>query len=149
MSGLVEYPAVPVSGRDEQTQGAVAVDPRTGAITAEIAGRAFVTRPPGGKRRTLDAGFVELRKVLRRAGYTLQTCGTCQYFRYSAASREMSAGLSGYCGLGHNELGSVTLGGGGALANRAPVVTLLFSCPAWVGRDERELTDFFTRSTAE
>lgn len=145
MSGPVQYPAVPLAGRDGAASGEVTVDPRNGAMTATVAGRPFAARPPAGCRRALDTSFLELRKKLRRAGYQVHACGTCQHFRFSAASRAMSAGLSGYCGLGHHELGGSSLGASGLGTARAPIVTLFFSCPDWSGRDERELADFFAR----
>ncbi len=145
MSGPVQYPAVPLVGRDGAATGEVTVDPRNGAMTATVAGRPFAARPPAGRRRALDTGFLELRKVLRRAGYRVQACGTCRHFRFSEASRAMSAGLSGYCGLGHHELGGSSLGATGVGAARAPVVTLFFSCPEWAGRDEGELAELFAR----
>lgn len=145
MSLPVQYPAVPLSGPEGDTTGMVTIDARTGAMTATVNGRPFVSRPPAGRRRALDAGFLDLRKALRRRGYRLRSCGACRHFRYSAAARDMSAGLSGYCGLGHHE---ATLAGFGAIgpgAMGAPIVTLYFGCPAWEARDERELADFFAR----
>ena len=123
-------------------------DMRTGAMTATVNGRPFVTRPPVG-RRSLDNGFIELRKALRRGGYRLRSCGACGHFRYSAASRDMSAGLSGYCGLGHHEAGPASLGATGFGTRAAPIVTLFYSCPDWEGRDERALADFFARQGDE
>ena len=145
MSSPVQYPAVPLAGRDGVTNGEVTVDPRNGAMTATVAGLQFVARPPAGRRRALDTGFLELRKTLRRAGYQVQACGTCRHFRFSDASREMSAGLSGYCGLGHHELGGSSFGATSFGGTRAPIVTLFFNCPDWSGRDERELADLFAR----
>ena len=149
MSGQVDYPAVPLSGQGEDTTGAVTIDPRTGAMTATVNGRPFVTRPPAGRRRSLDNGFIELRKALRRGGYRLRSCGACGHFRYSAASRDMSAGLSGYCGLGHHEAGPASLGATGFGTRAAPIVTLFYSCSDWEGRDERALADFFARQGDE
>ena len=145
MSGPVHYPAVPLDSRNGEAVGEVTVDPRNGAMAAIVAGRPFAARPPAGKRRSLDTGFLELRKTLRRAGYGVRACGTCQHFRFSEASRAMSAGFSGYCGLGHHELGGASLGTTGVGGSRPPVVTLFFSCPDWAGRDERELADVFAR----
>ena len=145
MSAPVQYPAVPLAGRDGATTGEVTVDPRNGAMMATVDGRPFAARPPAGKRRSLDTGFLELRKSLRRAGYQVQACGTCQHFRFSESSREMSAGFSGYCGLGRAELGSAGFGTVGVGATRPPIVTLFFSCPDWSGRDERELSALFAR----
>jgi hypothetical protein len=145
MSGPVQYPAVPLDSPAGETTGAVTVDPRTGATTATVAGRPFASRPPAGRRRALDASFLDLRKALRRGGYRLLTCGACRHFRYSAAARDLSAGLSGYCGLGHSEAGPASIGPAGPGGATAPVVTLYFSCPDWDGRDERALADFFAR----
>ena len=55
----------------------------------------------------------------------------------------MSAGLSGYCGLGRREAGLASIGPTGPGVMTAPVVTLYFGCLEWNGRDERELTEFF------
>jgi hypothetical protein len=145
----VQYPAVPLAGPDGEATGPVAVDPRTGATTATVHGRPFASRPQAGRRRALDDSFLELRKVLRRAGYRMQTCGSCRHFRYTPASRDMSAGLSGYCGLGHHETGLASIGPAGPGGASSPVVTLYFSCPDWEGRDERALADFFSRKGGE
>ncbi|MFN8513076.1 MAG: hypothetical protein U0232_25000 [Thermomicrobiales bacterium] len=145
MAGEVRYPAVPVVGAGGAASAEVMLDARTGATTAVIAGRPFASRPQAGRRRSLDTSFLELRKVLRRGGYRLQSCGTCQHFRYSASSRDMSAGLSGYCGLGHREPGLASIGPAGPAGATAPVVTLYFGCPDWDGRDERALAEFFAR----
>jgi hypothetical protein len=149
VTGSVQYPAVPLAGPDGEATGAVVIDPRTGATTATVAGRPFASRPKAGRRRALDDSFLELRKALRRGGYRLRTCGACQHFRYSAASRDMSSGLSGYCGLGHREAGLASIGPAGPGGATAPVVTLYFSCPDWDGRDERALADFFARKASE
>jgi hypothetical protein len=145
MAGEVSYPAVSVVGAGGATSAEVTLDARTGATTAVIAGRPFASRPQAGRRRSLDASFLELRKVLRRGGYRLQSCGTCQHFRYSDSSRDMSAGLSGYCGLGHRETGQASIGPAGPAGAAAPVVTLYFGCPDWDGRDEKALAEFFAR----
>jgi hypothetical protein len=147
-SGAIQYPAVPLNGPDGPTVGTVTVEPRTGATTALVHERSYASRPAPGRRRPLDASFLELRKALRRGGYRLATCGTCQHFRYTAASRGFSSGLSGYCGRGHREpMGS---GASGSVPGEAatPVVTLYFGCPEWDGRDERALVDFFARPEA-
>lgn len=149
MTGAVQYPAVPLVGTEGDLTGAVTIDPRTGATTAIVNERPFVSRPQSGRRRSLDDSFVELRKVLRRGGYRLRTCGACRHFRYSVASRDMSAGLSGYCGLGHQEAGLASVGPAGPTGASSPVVTLYFSCPDWDGRDERALADFFARKGGE
>lgn len=149
MTGGIQYPAVPLALADGETTGAVAIDQRTGATTATVAGRAFASRPKAGVRRSLDDSFLELRKALRRGGYRLHTCGACRHFRYSASSRELSAGLSGYCGLGHREAGLASIGPAGPGGSAAPVVTLYFSCPAWDGRDERALAEFYARPRHE
>jgi len=149
VSDLIEYSAVPLNGPDGEILGAVALDPRNGAATATVNARPFVSRPAVGRRRGLDTGFLDLRKVLRRGGYHLRTCGVCRHFRYSAASRDMSSGLSGYCGLGRHEAGLASLGPSGVGSENAPVVTLYFSCPDWDGRDERAVVEFFTRTTGE
>jgi hypothetical protein len=145
----VQYPAVPLVGPDGEATGVVAIDPRTGATTATVDGRPFASRPRAGRRRALDDSFLELRKALRRGGYRLRTCGACQHFRYSAAARDLSSGLSGYCGLGHREAGPASIGPAGPGGVTAPVVTLYFSCPDWDGRDERALADFFARAGGE
>jgi len=145
MAGEIQYPAVPLAAVDGALTGAVQVDPRTGGTVATVAGRAFATRPKAGLRRPLDESFLEVRKALRRGGYRLQTCGACQHFRYTVTSRAMSAGLSGYCGLGRREPGLASMGPAGPDAAAAPVVTLYFGCPDWVGRDERALAEFFAR----
>ena len=145
-AGAIHYPTVPLNGPDGPTSGAVTIDPRTGATTAIVHERPYASRPAAGRRRPLDASFLELRKTLRRGGYRLQACGTCQHFRYTAASRDFSGGLSGYCGRGHREpMGS---GASASLPGEAatPVVTLYFGCPEWEGRDERALVDFFARA---
>lgn len=141
----VRYPAVPLSGASGATMAEVTIDPRTGTATAVVDGRPFASRPQTGRRRSLDTSFLELRRALRRGGYAIQSCGTCRQFRYSAASREMSAGLSGYCGLGRSEAGLASLGPAGPSRALAPVVTLFFSCPEWAGRDDREVTEFFAQ----
>lgn len=146
MSGTIDYPAVPLAGPDGDFSAAVALDPRNGAATATVHGRAFASRPAVGRRRGLDTSFLDLRKTLRRAGYQLHTCGACQHFRYSDASRAMSAGLSGYCGLGRREAGPASFGAVGTGGGGAPVVTLYFGCPDWAGRDERDLADFFAKA---
>lgn len=145
MTGVVRYPVVPLLTADGETTGEVAIDARTGATTATVAGRTFASRPKAGLRRALDTSFLELRKALRRGGYRPRTCGACRHFRYSESSRGLSAGLSGYCGLGHREMGQVGIGVAGIGSAAPPVVTLYFSCPDWAGRDERELTAFFAR----
>ena len=149
MSAPLRYPAVAVTGAAGDLTAEVAIDARTGATTATVAGRAFVSKPPAGRRRALDDSFLELRKALRRGGYRLRSCGTCQHFRYSPASRDMSAGLSGYCGLGHREPGLASIGPAGPGGATAPVVTLYFGCPDWDGREERELAEFFARRGTE
>lgn len=146
MSGPIHYPAVPLSGPDGPTVGAVTIEPRTGATTALVHERPYASRPAPGLRRPLDMSFLELRKALRRGGYRLHTCGTCQHFRYSAAARDLSGGLSGYCGCGHREPSLAGPGAGLSGGAAVPVVTLYFGCPDWVGRDERALTDFFART---
>jgi hypothetical protein len=145
MSIPVQYPAVPLSGPDGDTTGVVTIDTRTGAMTATVNDRPFVSRPPAGRRRSLDTAFIELRKVLRRGGYRLRSCGACSHFRYSVASREMSAGLSGYCGLGHHEAGPANFIAAGSGTTAQPIVTLYHGCPDWDGRVERDLADFFAR----
>ncbi len=149
MSVPVVYPAVPLSGPDGETTGVVTIDTRTGAMTATVNDRPFVSRPPAGRRRSLDTGFIELRKVLRRDGYRLRSCGACSHFRYSVASREMSAGLSGYCGLGHHEVGPANFITTGPRATAMPIVTLYYGCPDWDGRAERDLAEFFARKGGE
>lgn len=148
MTGEVRYPAVPVLTADGETTGEVVIDTRTGATTATVAGRTFASRPKAGLRRSLDTSFLELRKALRRGGYRPRTCGACRRFRYSESSRELSAGLSGYCGLGRREIGQIGVGVGGTGSAAPPVVTLYFHCPDWEGRDERDLAAFFARGTA-
>lgn len=149
MTGAVQYPAVPLSGPDGEGTAVVTIDPRTGAATATVNERPFTSRPSTGRRRSLDDSFLDLRKILRRSGYRLRTCGSCRHFRYSAASRDMSAGLSGYCGLGHWEAGLASIGPAGPGGASAPVVTLYFSCADWDGRDERALAEFFARKDGE
>lgn len=149
MASEITYPAVTLTNAAGELTAAVTIDPRNGASAALVAGRSFSTRPPAGTRRSLDTGFLELRKTLRRAGYRLRCCGTCAHFRYSASSRDMSAGLSGYCGEGAREPGLASFGPAGPGATTAPIVTLYFGCPAWSGRDEQELTDFFARRSGE
>lgn len=145
MSGTVNYPTVALTGPTGELTANVTIDTRTGATTATVNGRAFASRPPSGRRRSLDDSFLELRKALRRGGYRLRSCGSCCQFRYSDASRDMSAGLSGYCGLGHREAGLASIGPAGPTGAVAPVVTLYFGCPDWEGRDERALAEFFAR----
>lgn len=145
MSRTITYPAVALAGPAGDLAAEVTIEPRTGATTATVNGRAFVSRPQAGRRRALDDSFLELRKALRRGGYRLRSCGTCRHFRYSAASRDLSAGLSGYCGLGHRETGPATIGPSSPGGAAAPIVTLYFGCPDWDGRDERALADFFAR----
>lgn len=149
MADTVTYPAVPFLAADGEVAGDVVIDPRTGATTANVAGRAFASRPKSGLRRPLDKGFLDLRKELRRGGYRPRVCGACRHFRYSESSRDLSAGLSGYCGLGHREAGRAGIGVSGPGASAPPVVTLYFSCPDWDARDERELAAFFARRGAE
>lgn len=149
MTGSVRYPAVPLLTADGETMGEVAIDTRTGATTATVTGRIFASRPKAGLRRSLDTSFLELRKALRRGGYRPRTCGACRHFRYSESSRDLSAGLSGYCGLGHREMGQIGTGVGASGSAAPPVVTLYFSCPDWDGRDERELAAFFARRAAK
>lgn len=148
MVAEVHYPAVPLDGKAGAATAEVTIDPHTGATTAIVTGRPFASRPQAGKRRSLDTSFLELRKALRRGGYRLRSCGTCRHFRYSAASREMSAGLSGYCGRGHREAGLASMGPAGPGGATAPVVTLYFGCPEWDGRDEHALAEFFARTGA-
>lgn len=148
MADPVQYPAIPLASADGAITGAVTIDPRTGATVADVAGRTFASRPKAGRRRALDTSFLELRKELRRAGYRPRTCGACRHFRYSDQSRDLSAGLSGYCGLGHRETGPAAIGPAGEAPAPLPVVTLYFTCPDWDGRDERELAEFFARSRA-
>ena len=148
MASEVHYPAVSLTGASGAASAEVTIDPHTGATTAVVSGRPFASRPPTGKRRSLDTSFLELRKALWRGGYRLQSCGSCRHFRYSTASRDMSAGLSGYCGLGHSEAGLASMGPAGPGGATAPVVTLYFGCPDWEGRDERALTEFFARTEA-
>jgi hypothetical protein len=136
---------VPLSGPEGDTTGVVTIDTRTGAVTATVNDRPFVSRPPAGRRRSLDTGFIELRKALRRGGYRLRSCGACGHFRYSVASRDMSAGLSGYCGLGHHEAGPANFIAVGSKSAPMPIVTLYYGCPDWEGRTERDLADFFAR----
>lgn len=145
MATEIKYPAVPLASATGAASAEVTIDPSNGATVAVVAGRPFASRPAAGRRRSLDTSFVELRKTLRRGGYRLESCGTCRHFRYSASSREMSAGLSGYCGLGHREAGLASMGPAGPGGATAPVVTLYYGCPDWDGRDERELADFFAR----
>lgn len=144
MADPIRYPAVPLAAIDAEETAEVTIDQRTGATVAVVAGRTFASRPKAGRRRSLDDAFLDLRKELRRGGLRPRTCGACRHFRYSGQSRDLSAGLSGYCGLGHREAGPAALGFTGA-GIAAPVVTLYFSCPDWDGRDERELADFFAR----
>jgi len=148
MAGEVRYPAVALASSTGVATAEVTIDPRSGAISALVAGRPFASRPHAGHRRSLDASFLELRKALRRGGYSIQSCGSCRHFRYSAASRSMSAGLSGYCGMGHKEAGLASIGPAGPDGATAPVVTLYFGCPEWAGRDERELAEFFAQGEA-
>lgn len=149
MAGPINYPAVPLLTPDGEVIGAVEIDPRTGTTVATVGGRTFASRPKAGLRRSLDKSFLELRKELRRGGYRPRTCGMCRHFRFSASSRDMSAGLSGYCGLGHREGGSSALGVTALGVSPPPVVTLYFSCSDWDGRDERELAAFFARQPAK
>ena len=144
MADPIRYPAVPLATMDAEETAAVTIDQRTGATVAVVAGRTFASRPKAGRGRSLDDAFLDLRKELRRGGLRPRTCGACRHFRYSAQSRDLSAGLSGYCGLGHREAGPAAFGFTGT-GTAAPVVTLYFSCPDWDGRDERELADFFAR----